>query len=108
MTPEREKYLASITNDEFYIRDTIKNLKYRIFRDKHGLQNFKFDDLTIKELKHDIRECNVAICALKRQLPVPTLKFHSPCSDYLVCTACDNMSGEYCDYCYHCGRKLRK
>ncbi|MCQ2581906.1 MAG: hypothetical protein MJ170_02890 [Alphaproteobacteria bacterium] len=19
-----------------------------------------------------------------------------------------DMSGEYCDYCYHCGRKLRK
>lgn len=108
MTPEREKYISNVSGKEMMIRSNIEMLKYFIRIRKENFEWMKYDEETIKAMKRDINKYEIAIKALKRQLPVPTLKFHTPCTDHVVCGVCGCISNSDSNYCYHCGQKFRK
>ena len=101
MTPERRKYIESISNEERAIRNAIDHLKIFIRNDKDGLKNGI--DATIDGLKWDIRNCKYVIKALKKQLPAPILAGET-CS---VCDFSHEDSLIFPSYCTCCGQKLR-
>lgn len=108
MTPEREKYISNVSGKEMMIRSNIEMFKFLIHERKHDFEVWKYDAVVTTEMKRDINKYEIAIKALKRQLPVPTLRFHTPCTDHVVCGVCGCISKSDSNYCYHCGQKFRK
>lgn len=112
MTPERKKYLKSISNEERAIRYQLKihnacicNCKYDLNFNKHCIIPYSVLTETIRDEKNIIK-------ALKKQLPAPrkrkTFWVGGERGHLLTCPKCENYVKPFSDnYCATCGQKLR-
>lgn len=106
MTPEREKYLASISKEERAIRLELNVQKNRL---KYLKELIKYpihmnDKRTMLRLMQDTR---FVIKNLKKQLPAPRKEYQNEYLDYCLCPICRWYANHERDYCPKCGHKLR-
>ena len=113
MTPERRKYLASISKEELEIRKKIIQLKGVVRFNKLCLNTKGCSDLVAFMFwtptpQSTIRETKVIIQALKKQLPAPRKHYTDEVCDYIGCPICYfEIYKDYPCYCLECGQKLR-
>ncbi|MCQ2581904.1 MAG: HNH endonuclease [Alphaproteobacteria bacterium] len=112
LTPERKKFLASISEEERAIRNVIGYQKMIIYNNKFFLSS-RILCKTVKGMKfhsdsakREIREAKAVIKNLKKLLPAPRRywsSFRLACN----CPICNNQVIKKDDYCPCCGQKLR-
>ena len=106
MTPERRKYIASISKEEDFIREEIKGCKHlvRVLKDCIGIASCE----SVANLhKRDILRYKNVIKALKKQLPAPRKEYQNEYLDYYLCPICRWYAYRRTNYCSNCGKKLR-
>ena len=109
MTPERRKYLASISKEERAIRELIENSKRTIKHYKILMNEDKEDTEYINDVgKPQIAIRKFLIKELKKALPAPRHEQYDYISDssWLDCS-CGRGVYPTQPYCMWCGQKLR-
>lgn len=107
MTPERKKYLASISKEERIVRRVIDEQKSILRTCKEELNEncLTFSDLDY--LYPMINSYKESIKVLKKELPAPKEKIDLVRNRYhmFLCPVCGaSVDGVYC---FNCGQKLR-
>lgn len=110
MTPERKKYLASISKEERIIRNAIGLYRTNIFFRKRYLNSGRDKDKPVRlsQEKRGIGETKTIIKNLKKRLPAP--KKEVDIGLYwaiLNCPICRTTTPIHAGYCLCCGQKLR-
>lgn len=109
MTPERRKYIASISNEERAIRSELYSKKIRLSDLKWNVKFSTYKDVRTTSLEL-IKETKIIIRALKKQLPAPLLERPICLGSemYYFCSACGIvLISDTDNYCFKCGQKLR-
>ena len=104
MTPERRKYIESISKEEQYLREVIIFAKFVIKDNKDSINDGIIWDEQVG--KKNIAKYKAVIKSLKKQLPAPRRywsSFRLACN----CPICNNQVIKKDDYCPKCGQKLR-
>lgn len=106
MTPEREQYLAGISEKERSVRYHIRETKKRIFLAKAMLPNLHPLDISLKIRFHtEIKQNKILLSILKKQLPAPLKHELDDC----ICRCgvhYSRLDTSMMFYCQRCGQAI--